>query len=103
MILYIYYLLLLLSLPAAIYFFVLFARSRRRTCLAAALLWLLPIPYEAIALITCGDAGLSNLSEAIVGCNIRVDLLVVFPVEFGVLVLISAGAYGAYHEVRKSS
>ena len=89
-----YYLMLLLSIPAAIYFFVLFARSKQRTCLSAALLWLLPLPYEAVTLSTCGPgAGLGDILEAIVGCNIRIDLLVVFPLELVVLILISTWAY----------
>ena len=93
-----YYLMMLLSIPAAIYFFVLFARSKQRKCLSAALLWLLPLPYEAFTLSTCGDgAGLGDILEAIVGCNIRIDLLVVFPLEIVVLILISTGAYRAYY------
>ena len=88
----IYYLLLLSSIPAAIYFLVLFARSKQRKCLSAALLWLIPLPYEAFILSTCtGD------------CNIRVDLLVVLPLELVVLIPFSKTAYRVYTESRKSA
>lgn len=85
----IYYLLLLLSIPAAIYFLVLFARTKQRKCLAAALLWLIPLPYEVFILSTCAGE-----------CNIRVDLLVVLPLELVVLIPISKTAYRAYTESR---
>lgn len=85
----IYYLLLLLSIPAAIYFLVLFARTKQRKCLAAALLWLIPLPYEVFILSTCAGE-----------CNIRVDLLVVLPLELVVLIPISKTAYRAYAESR---
>ena len=88
----IYYLLLLSSIPAAIYFLVLFARTKQRKCLAAALLWLIPLPYEVFILSTCAGE-----------CNIRVDLLVVLPLELVVLIPISKTAYRAYTESRKSS
>ncbi len=88
----VYYLMLLLSIPAAIYFLVLFARSKQQKCLSAALLWLIPLPYEAIILSTCTGE-----------CNIRVDLLVVLPLELVVLIPISKTAYRAYTEFRKSS
>jgi hypothetical protein len=88
----IYYLMLLLSIPAAIYFLVLFTRSKQRKCLAAALLWLIPLPYEVFILSTCaGD------------CNIRVDLLVVLPLELVVLIPISKTAYRAYTKLKKSA
>ncbi|MCH8308434.1 MAG: hypothetical protein IH930_09870 [Proteobacteria bacterium] len=88
----IYYLLLLLSIPAAIYFLVLFARTKQRKCLAAALLWLIPLPYEVFILSTCAGE-----------CNIRVDLLVVLPLELVVLIPISKTAYRAYTELKKSA
>ncbi len=88
----IYYLLLLLSIPATIYFLVLFARTKQRKCLAAALLWLIPLPYEVFILSTCAGE-----------CNIRVDLLVVLPLELVVLIPISKTAYRAYTELKKSA
>ena len=88
----IYYLLLLLSIPAAIYFLVLFARTKQRKCLAAALLWLIPLPYEVFILSTCAGE-----------CNIRVDLLVVLPLELVVLIPIRKTAYRAYTELKKSA
>lgn len=88
----IYYLLLLLSIPAPIYFLVLFARTKQRKCLAAALLWLIPLPYEVFILSTCAGE-----------CNIRVDLRVVLPLELVVLIPISKTAYRAYTELKKSA
>ncbi len=88
----IYYLLLLLSIPAAIYFLVLFARAKQRKCLSAALLWLIPLPYEAFILSTCTGE-----------CNIRVDLLVVLPLELVVLIPISKTAYRAYTKLKKGA
>ncbi len=85
-----YYLLLLLSIPAAIYFFVLYARAKQRKSLVAAVLWLLPLPYEAIVLSTCTGE-----------CNIRVDLLIVLPLELFVLIPISKAAYRANAELKK--
>ena len=87
-----YYLLLLLSIPTAILFFVLYVRSRQRKSLTAALLWLLPLPYEVVILSTCGSE-----------CNIRVDLLIVFPLELVILIPISKAAYRAYTEVRRDA
>lgn len=88
----IYYLLLLLSIPVAIYFFVLFVIAKQRTCLITALLWLLPLPYEAIILSTCTGE-----------CNIRVDLLIVFPLELIVLIPMSTAAYRGYAESKRGS
>ncbi len=86
----IYYLLLLLSIPAAIYFFVLFARSKQRKSLVAALLWLLPLPYEVVIVSTCAGE-----------CNIRVDLLIVLALELFVLIPFSKAAHRACAELKK--
>ena len=85
-----YYLLLLLSIPAAIYFFFIYARAKQRKSLVAAVLWLLPLPYEAIVLSTCTGE-----------CNIRVDLLIVLPLELFVLIPISKAADRAHAELKK--
>ena len=70
MLLIVYFALLFFSIPTALTFLVLFAISRRRACLIAGLLWLLPVPYEFLVQTNCTGE-----------CNIRVDMLLVLPLE----------------------
>jgi len=67
----------LAAIPGAV-LFALWASSRRRVVLVAAVAWLLYLPYEYAmkARILCSGE-----------CNIRVDLLVLYPV-LGVLALL---------------
>ena len=86
-----YFAVLFVSIPAAITFFVLFAISRRRACLFVGLLWLLPVPYEFLVQTNCTGE-----------CNIRVDLLLVLPLEVIVLYKMSGTAFGSFGEFRKA-
>ncbi len=86
-----YFAVLFLSIPAAITFFVLFAISHRRACLFVGLLWLLPVPYEFLVQTNCTGE-----------CNIRVDLLLVFPLEVMVLYKMSRTAFGSFGEFRRA-
>ena len=66
----------LLALAPAVLFAVLFALSKSRIALTAGLLWLAYFPYEygmKLRLLCSGE------------CNIRIDLLVLYPV----LILVS--------------
>jgi hypothetical protein len=68
--------------PGAV-FLGLWARSRRRLALAAAVAWLLYVPYEygmRLRILCSGE------------CNIRVDLLVLYPVLLGLSTLAAASA-----------
>ncbi len=86
-----YFAVLFFSIPAAITFFVLFAISRRRACLIAGLLWLLPVPYEFLVQTNCTGE-----------CNIRVDLLLVLPLEIIVLYKMSRTAFGSFVAFRRA-
>lgn len=58
------------AFPAGFFYWI-YRRSRRRVALAAAILWLMYLPYEAAMkwrLLCSGE------------CNIRVDLLLIYPV-----------------------
>jgi hypothetical protein len=64
----------LLALAPAMLFLGLFAVTRRRLALAAGLLWLAYVPYEygmKLRILCSGE------------CNIRVDLLMVYPALIG--------------------
>ncbi len=87
----VYYGLLVLSLPAALVLLTLFAVSRCRVCLLAGLLWLLPIPYEVLVQSTCTGE-----------CNIRIDLLLVLPLELIGLGRVSRAAVTAFSEFRRA-
>jgi len=68
-----------LALPPAFLFAVLYYHRRRRAVLAAALAWLAYFPYEQamkMRILCTGE------------CNIRVDLLLIYPI----LVLVSVMA-----------
>lgn len=91
--LFLFYLAILgLSLPASIVFLVLFAISRRMLCLVAALLFLLPVPYEVIVQMNCSGE-----------CNIRVDLLLILPLELIGLGSLSRKALLSFSEYRRST
>ena len=81
---------LLASIPMALTLFTLFGISRRRVCLFAALLWLLPIPYEFLVQSNCTGE-----------CNIRVDLLLVLPLELFGLGNISRAAFRSFADYRQ--
>ena len=85
-----YFAVLFCSIPAALTFLILFAMSRRRACLIAGLLWLLPIPYEFWVQTNCTGE-----------CNIRVDMLLVLPLEVIVLYKMSRTAFGTIVEFRR--
>jgi hypothetical protein len=73
----------LLALAPAAMFATLFLRCRRRTILVAMLAWLAYCPYELamkLRILCTGE------------CNIRVDLLLLYPI----LILVSALAVTAY-------
>ncbi len=91
MLLIVYFAVLFLSGPAVLTFLILFAISRRRACLIAGLLWLLPIPYEFWVQTNCTGE-----------CNIRVDLLLVLPLEVIVLYQMSRTAFGSFGEFRRA-
>lgn len=86
-----YMAILLLGIPAAITFGILFVLSRARACVFASLLWLVPPGYEYLVQINCTGE-----------CNIRVDLLLVMPLEIFVLTLVSWSAVRAFFASRKS-
>ena len=86
-----YFAVLFFSVPAVLTFLVLFAISHRRACLIAGLLWLLPIPYEFLVQTNCTGE-----------CNIRVDLLLVLPLEIIVLYKMSRTAFGSFVEFRRA-
>ena len=80
-----------LSLPGSIVFFVLFAISRRKLCLVVALLFLLPVPYEVLVQMNCTGE-----------CNIRVDLLLILPLELLGLGSLSRKALLSFSGYRRS-
>ena len=91
MLIIVYFAVLFFSGPAFLTFLILFAISRRRACLIAGLLWFLPIPYELWIQANCTGE-----------CNIRVDLLVVLPLELFVLYQTSRMAFRSFGEFRKA-
>jgi hypothetical protein len=88
---FVYFGLLILSLPAALVLLTLFAVSRSKVCLLAGLLWLLPVPYEVLVQSTCTGE-----------CNIRIDLLLVLPLELIGLGRVSRSAVTAFSEFRRA-
>lgn len=86
-----YFGIVLVSLPVALAFLTLFVISRRKACLVAALLWLLPAPYEALIQTTCPGE-----------CNIRIDLLLVLPLELIGLGFVSRVAYRSFADFRRA-
>lgn len=88
---FVYFAVLFLSGPAVLTFLVLFAISRRRACLIAGLLWLIPIPYELWIQSNCTGE-----------CNIRIDLLLVLPVEVIVLLTTSGVGFRSFAGFRRA-
>ncbi len=85
-----YFGILFFSIPVALSFLILFAISRRKACLLAGLLWLLPVPYELAIQANCTGE-----------CNIRIDLLLVLPLELLVLGAMSGAAFRAFSAHRR--
>jgi hypothetical protein len=81
---------LYMSIPVALMFFTWFGVSRRRACLVAGLLWLLPVPYELLIQANCPGE-----------CNIRIDLLLALPAELLVLGLASVVAFRSFGDFRR--
>ena len=84
-----YILLLLVSLPTALVFMILYALRKRTICLLASLAWLLPVAYEGLIQVNCTGE-----------CNIRVDLLVVLPLEILLLGSLSIAAVRSFVAAR---
>lgn len=86
-----YYGFILAGIAFAAVFQILFLKSRKPLLLVTSILWLLPVLYETWVLNNCTGE-----------CNIRVDVLVIFPIEVIVLPLLSFFAWRAYkrHTVR---
>jgi hypothetical protein len=73
------------AVPAALFLY-LFARFKRKTALVAGLLWLVYLPYEyamKLRILCSGE------------CNIRVDLLLIYPllITASIAALIAAIRY----------
>ena len=85
MLIFVYYAFILCGALAALLFFVLFFRTKQPVLILSAFLWSVPIAYETWVIKTCTGE-----------CNIRVDLLVIFPFEIVVLALMSYFAWRAF-------
>ena len=85
MLIFLYYAFVLCGALALLLFLALFFRTKQPIQLLSAFLWTVPIAYETWVIKTCSG-----------GCNIRVDLLVVFPPEVVVLSLISISAWRSF-------
>ncbi|MCB1908740.1 MAG: hypothetical protein KDH15_15345 [Rhodocyclaceae bacterium] len=86
---YSYFAVILLGFPLAILFAVFFAKTRQYRQLVCALMWLCPFGYEAFIQSRCTGE-----------CNIRVDLLVVYPLE---LILLAVATTTCVVSIRKHS
>ncbi len=87
MLIYSYYAFILAGACLAVFFFALSVKSRQVLPLVCAALWLLPVIYEAGVALTCAGE-----------CNIRVDLLLLFPVEIIVLTTMSVLSWRSYKQ-----
>lgn len=83
-----YYLFILIGAALSVFFFALFIQSKLIIEVVSAAMWLLPIVYEAWVLETCTGE-----------CNIRVDLLLLFPLE---ILFLPALSFYAWKRYRKS-
>ncbi|MEW8507865.1 MAG: hypothetical protein AB2598_14290 [Candidatus Thiodiazotropha sp.] len=83
-----YYLFLLVCAAMGVFFFALYIRSKQGLQAFSAVLLLLPIAYEAWVLDSCTGE-----------CNIRVDLILLFPVE---LLLLSTLALYSWRRFRNT-
>ena len=77
-----YYAFLLVGLAMTVFFFLAYVRSSKPLLLVTAILWLGPAAYESWVSQSCSGE-----------CNIRVDLLIVFPIELVVLIGLSVFAW----------
>ncbi|MBH79540.1 MAG: hypothetical protein CMQ49_03390 [Gammaproteobacteria bacterium] len=82
-----YFAFILAGIGVAALFQALFVKTRKPAFLVCSVLWLLPICYEIWVLNTCTGE-----------CNIRVDLLYVFPLEIGLLAGVSLIGWRAYRQ-----
>ncbi len=82
-----YYAFILFGVLVALLFFVLFVRSKQPIQLYCTLLWTAPLGYEAWVISGCSGE-----------CNIRVDLLIVFPLELVVLSWLSIFAWHKFKQ-----
>jgi hypothetical protein len=90
MLILIYYAFILLGIGAAALFQLLFLKSKRPLLLACSILWLLPICYEIWVLNTCTGE-----------CNIRADLVFVFPAEVVVLTIVTLLSWKVFKQPTK--
>ena len=85
MLIYPYYLFTFVCVALAVFFLILFIKSRQSIQLICSMLWLLPIAYEAWVVSNCTGE-----------CNIRIDLLVIWPLELLLLFSISRYSWKEY-------
>ena len=85
MIILFYYAFILAGIGVAALFQVLFLKSRAPLLLVSSILWLVPVCYETWVLNNCAGE-----------CNIREDLVFMFPVELVVLGVLSIFSWKAY-------
>ncbi|MEW8585793.1 MAG: hypothetical protein AB2531_08505 [Candidatus Thiodiazotropha sp.] len=91
MLILVYYLFLLVCAAMGVFFFALYIHSRQNLQALSAVLLLLPVVYEAWVLENC-------VGE----CNIRVDLVVLFPVELLLLSALSCYAWRRFKNAASS-
>lgn len=82
-----YYALILAGVGVAVFFQVLFVKTKQPIQLVCSIFWLLPICYETWVLNNCTGE-----------CNIRVDLMVIIPIELAALAAISYIAWRSYNK-----
>ncbi|MES9969794.1 MAG: hypothetical protein ABW092_07140 [Candidatus Thiodiazotropha sp.] len=85
MLILVYYLFLLLCISLSIFFFALYIRSRQALQALTGALLTMPLAYEAWVLHNCTGE-----------CNIRVDLMLLFPVEVLMLSILSLYSWRRY-------
>jgi len=91
MLIYPYYGFILIGTGLAVFFLAIFISKRQLFPLVCSALWLVPAGYEAWVISNCTGE-----------CNIRVDLLVIFPLEALILIPISVVAWKAHKRHEKS-
>ncbi|MEW8690170.1 MAG: hypothetical protein AB2535_03685 [Candidatus Thiodiazotropha endolucinida] len=85
MLILVYYLFLLICAAMGVFFFALYIRSKQGLQALSAVMLLLPVAYETWVLENCTGE-----------CNIRVDLIVLFPVELLLLSTLSLYSWRRY-------
>jgi len=85
MLIYPYYGFILIGIGLAVFFLATFISKRQLFPLVCSALWLVPASYEAWVMSNCTGE-----------CNIRVDLLVIFPLEALMLIPLSLAAWKAH-------